>query len=111
MTGSNSVAGSGNVTVPMLQCSELVALPSQQSSVFATLKAHLRIGTWVAQQHQTMSPLVQPGLHKHGASCASSKVSPTEEDKAVSAKSGPGQPESIILNWHDMLPKHCQNIL
>jgi len=61
--GSDSAAGNSDVTVPLLQCPELVALPSQQGSVFATLKAHLRIGTWVAQQHQIMSPLVQPGLH------------------------------------------------
>jgi len=62
-TGSDSAAGNGDVTVPLLQCPELIALPSQQGSVFAALKAQLRIGTWVAQQHQTMSPLVQPGLH------------------------------------------------
>jgi len=61
--GSDSAAENGNVAVPLLQCPELVALPSQQGSVFTTLKAHLRIGTWVAQWHQAMSPLVQPGLH------------------------------------------------
>jgi len=63
VAGSDSAAGNGDVTVPLLQCPELVALPSQQGSVFAALKAHLRIGTWVAQRHQAMSPLVQPGLH------------------------------------------------
>jgi len=48
--GSDSVAGKGDVTLPLLQCSELVALPSQQGSVSAAPKAHLRIGTWVAQR-------------------------------------------------------------
>jgi len=62
-TESDSAAGNGDVTVPLFQCPELVALPSQQGSVFATPKAHLRIGTWVAQRHQAMSPLVQTGLH------------------------------------------------
>jgi len=41
MAESGNVSGSSDVTVPLLQCSELVALPSQQGSVFATLKAHL----------------------------------------------------------------------
>jgi len=63
MAGSDSAAGNGDVTVPLLQCPELVALPSQKGSVFAALKAHLRIGTWVVQRHQAMSPLVQPGFH------------------------------------------------
>ena len=63
VAGSDRVAGNGNVTVHLLQCPELVALPSQQGSVFAALKAHLRIGTWVAQRHQAMSPPIQPGLH------------------------------------------------
>jgi len=62
--GSDGVAGNGNVMVPLLQCPELIALPSQQGSVSAAPKAHLRIGTWVAQRHQAMSPLIQPGLHK-----------------------------------------------
>jgi len=62
--GSDSVAGNGDVTVPLLQCPELIALPSQQGSVFAVLKAYLRIGTWVAQWHQAMSLLIQPGLHR-----------------------------------------------
>ena len=48
--GSDSVAGNDDVTVPLLQCPELVALPSQQGSVSAAPKAHLRIGTWVAQR-------------------------------------------------------------
>ena len=39
--GTDSVAGQGDVTVPLLQCPELIALPSQQGSVFAALKAHL----------------------------------------------------------------------
>ena len=38
------------VTFPLLQCPELVALPSQQGSVSAAPKAHLRIRTWVAQR-------------------------------------------------------------
>jgi len=63
VAGSDSAAGNGDVTVPLLQCPELIALPSQQGSVFAALKAHLWIGTWIAQRHQAMSPLVQPGLH------------------------------------------------
>jgi len=63
VTGSDSAAGNGDVTVPLLQCPELVALPSQQGSVFAVVKAHLQIGTWVAQRHQAVSPLIQPGLH------------------------------------------------
>jgi len=46
-TGSDSAAGNGDVTVPLLQCPELVTLPSQQGSVFAALKAHLRIRTWL----------------------------------------------------------------
>ena len=62
--GSDSAAGISDVTVPLLQCPELVALLSQQGSVSAAPKAHLRIGTWVAQLHQAMSPLVQPGLHR-----------------------------------------------
>jgi len=63
VAGSDSAAGNGDVTVPLLQCPELIALPSQQGSVLAALKAHLWIGTWIAQRHQAMSPLVQPGLH------------------------------------------------
>jgi len=51
------------MTFPLLQCPKLVTLPSQHGSVFAALKAHVRIGTWVAQRHQVISPLVQPGLH------------------------------------------------
>ena len=43
--GSDSAAGNGDVTVPLLQRPELIALPCQQGSVFAILKAHLRIGT------------------------------------------------------------------
>ena len=58
--GSDSVEGNSDVPpAPVFR-----ALPSQQGSVSASPKAHFRIGTWVAQQHQTMSPLVQPGLHK-----------------------------------------------
>jgi len=38
------------VTFPLLQCPELIALPSQQGSVSAAPKAHFRIGTWVAQR-------------------------------------------------------------
>jgi len=38
------------VTFPLLQCPELVALPSQQGSVSVAPKAHFRIGTWVAQR-------------------------------------------------------------
>jgi len=38
------------VTFPLLQCPELVSLPSQQGSVSAAPKAHFRIGTWVAQR-------------------------------------------------------------
>jgi len=38
------------VTFPLLQCPELVALPSQQGSVSAAPKAHFWIGTWVAQR-------------------------------------------------------------
>jgi len=63
VAGSDSAAGNGDVKVPLLQCPELVALPSQEGSVSTALKAHLRIGTWVAQRQQAMSPLVQPGLH------------------------------------------------
>jgi len=48
--GSDSVAGNDDVTVPLLQCPELVALPSQQGSVSAAPKAHLWIRTWVAQR-------------------------------------------------------------
>jgi len=61
--GSDSAAGNGDMTVPLLHCPELVALSSQQGSVSAAPKSHLWIGTWVAQQHQAMSPLIQPGLH------------------------------------------------
>jgi len=43
--GSDSTAGNGDVTVPLLQCPELVALPSQKDSVSAAPKAHLQIGT------------------------------------------------------------------
>ena len=46
--GSDSVAGNGDV--PLLQCPELVALPSQQGSMSAAPKAHFQIGTWVAQR-------------------------------------------------------------
>jgi len=38
------------VMFPLLQCPELVALPSQQGSVSAAPKAHFRIGTWIAQR-------------------------------------------------------------
>jgi len=38
------------VMFPLLQCPELVALPSQQGSVSAAPKAHLRIRTWVAHK-------------------------------------------------------------
>jgi len=38
------------VTFPLLQCPELIALPSQQGSVSAAPKAHFRIGTWVPQR-------------------------------------------------------------
>jgi len=67
--GRDSVAGNGDVTVPLLQCPELVVLPSQQGFVSTAPKAHLQIRTWVAQRHQAMSPLVQPGLHRgrHGS--------------------------------------------
>jgi len=61
--GSDSATGNGDVTFPLLQCPELVALPSQQGSLSVVPKAHLWIRTWVAQRHQAMSPLVQPGLH------------------------------------------------
>ena len=44
------------VTFPLLQCPELLALPSQQGSVSATPKARFRIGTWVAQ-HTKLCPL------------------------------------------------------
>jgi len=45
VAGSDNVAGNGDRMVPLLQCPELVAVPSQQGSVFTALKAHLRIGT------------------------------------------------------------------
>jgi len=38
------------VMFPLLQCPELVALPSQKGSVSAAPKALLWIGTWVAQR-------------------------------------------------------------
>jgi len=38
------------VMFPLLQWTELVALPSQQGSVSVAPKAHSRIRTWVAQR-------------------------------------------------------------
>jgi len=66
--GSDSVAGNGDVTIPLLQCPELVTLPSQQGSVSAAPKAHLRIGTWVAQRTK-LCPLLssQDSTQKHKA--------------------------------------------
>lgn len=50
---------------------------------------------------------VQCFSYQHGASRVFSRVSPTEQGKAVSAELGPSRPESTILNWCDNLPKYC----
>jgi len=60
------------VTFPLLQCPELIALPSQQGSVSAAPKAHFRIGTWVAQ-HTKLCPL-------------SSSQDPTDEEERKEEK-------------------------
>jgi len=63
VAGSSNVAGSGDVTVPLRQRSVFATLLSQQCSAFSAFQAYLQDKAWVAQRHQTMSSLVQPGLH------------------------------------------------
>jgi len=64
--GSGEEAGSGSAAVPLRQRSVFATLLSQQCSAFTAFQAYLRYWAWVAQWHQTMPPLVQPGLHTYG---------------------------------------------
>jgi len=61
--GSGEEAGSGCAAVPLRQHSTFATLLSQQCSAFTAYQTYLRYKAWVAQRHQTMSPLAQPGLH------------------------------------------------
>jgi len=61
--GSGEEAGSGNAAFPLRQRSVFATLLSHQCSAFTAYQTYLRYKAWVAQRHQTMSPLVQPGLH------------------------------------------------
>ena len=61
--GSGEEAGSGSAAVPLRQRSVFATLLSQQCSAFTAYQTCLRYKAWVAQRHQTMSPLFQPGLH------------------------------------------------
>jgi len=61
---SSEEAGSGSVAAPSCTSAPRSPLhPPQQCSALTALQARLRHKAWVVQQHQTMSPLVQPGLH------------------------------------------------